>query len=148
VCAEISYEAQAAIELEMAAEGERRSRSAKLYPFEIVEQNGFRVVKLSKLIAAIIEDVRADVPRSRISLKFHRTLTQIVREMCLLISKDTGIKVVALSGGVFQNRLLLQLVVESLEGAGLRVVTHRDVPCNDGCISLGQAVVANFALSR
>ena len=147
VCGEISYEAQAAIELEMVAEGERRSRSTKLYPFEIVERNGLRVVKLAKLIAAIIEDVRAGVPASRVSLKFHRTMAQMVREMCLSISKDAGIKVVALSGGVFQNRLLARLVVEALEADGFKVLTHRDVPCNDGGISLGQAVIANSMLS-
>ena len=148
VCTEISYEAQAAIELEMVAEGARLSHSSKLYPFDIVEQDGSRVVKLAKLIAAIIGDVRADVPASRISLKFHKTVAQVVREMCSSISKDTGIKVVALSGGVFQNRLLVRLVVESLEADGFKVLTHHDVPCNDGCIALGQAVVANFALSR
>jgi hydrogenase maturation protein HypF len=148
VCTEISYEAQAAIELEMAAEEARRSHSSKLYPFEIVEQNGSRVVKLAKLIAAIVNDVSAGVPASRISLKFHKTVAQVVREMCSSISKDTGIKVVALSGGVFQNRLLARLVVESLEADGFKVLTHRGVPCNDGCISLGQAVVANCALSR
>jgi hydrogenase maturation protein HypF len=145
VCSEISYEAQAAIELEMVAEGERRS--IKLYPFEIVDRNGLRVVKLSKLIAAIVKDVRAGVPASRVSLQFHRTMAQIVREMCLSISEDTGIKVVALSGGVFQNRLLARLTVETLEADGFKVLTHRDVPCNDGGISLGQAVVANFVLS-
>ena len=148
VCSKISYEAQAAIELEMAAEGARRSRTTKPYPFEIAEQNGLRVVRLSKLIASIVDDVRGGVPSSRISLKFHRTVAQIVREMCLSMSKDTGIKAVALSGGVFQNRLLMRLVVEALETEGFKVLTHRDVPCNDGCISLGQAVVANFALSR
>jgi hydrogenase maturation protein HypF len=147
ICAEISYEAQAAIELEMVAEGERRSRSAKLYPFEIVERNGLRMVKLSKLIAAIVKDVRSGVPASRISLKYHRTMAQVVREMCLSISKDTRIKTVALSGGVFQNRLLMRLVVDSLEADGFNVLTHRDVPCNDGGISLGQAVIANFVLS-
>ena len=125
-----------------------RSRSTKTYPFEIAEQNGLRVVRLSKLIASIVDDVRGGVPASRISFKFHRTVAQIMREMCLSMSKDTGIKAVALSGGVFQNRLLTRLVVEALETEGFKVLTHRDVPCNDGCISLGQAVVANFALSR
>ncbi len=148
VCADISYEAQAAIELEMAAQGERRSYSSKSYPFEIVAQDGSRVVKLAKLIAAIVKDVRSSVPASRISLKFHMTAAQIVREMCSSISKDNGIKVVALSGGVFQNRLLTRLVVESLEADGFKVLTHSGVPCNDGCIALGQAVVANYALSR
>ena len=147
VCTEISYEAQAAIELEMVAEGERRSHGAKLYPFEIVERNGSRVVKLAKLIVAIVKDVRGGVPTSRISLKFHRTMAQVVREMCLSISKDTGIKTVALSGGVFQNRLLTRTTVEALEADGFKVLTHRDVPCNDGGISLGQAVIANFVLS-
>jgi len=145
VCTEISYEAQAAIELEMVAEGERRS--VKLYPFEIVEQDGMKIIKLAKLIAAIAKDVRDSVPASRVSLRFHSTVAQIVREMCLSISKDVGIKVVALSGGVFQNRLLTRLVVEALETDGFKVLTHRDVPCNDGCISLGQAVIANFVLS-
>jgi hydrogenase maturation protein HypF len=148
VCTEVSYEAQAAIELEMVAEVARFSRSAKIYPFEIVEQNGLRVIKLAKLIAAIVKDVRAGVPTSRISLKFHRTIAQIVTETCLSISSETGIKLVALSGGVFQNRLLVRLVVESLAAERFKVLTHHDVPCNDGCISLGQAVVANFALSR
>jgi len=147
VCTDISYEAQAAIELEMVAEGSSTSRGAKLYPFNIAEQNGLRVVKLAKLIAAIAKDVRGGVPTSRISLKFHRTMAQMVREMCLSISKDAGIKVVALSGGVFQNRLLMRLVVEALEADGFKVLTHRDVPCNDGGISLGQAVIANFVLS-
>jgi len=145
VCEEISYEAQAAIELEMAAEG--APRSSKLYPFKIVERNGLRVVKLAKLIAAIVKDVRAGVPAPRVSLRFHRTVAQIVREMCSSISKDTGIKTVALSGGVFQNRLLARLTVDLLEADGFKVLTHRDVPCNDGCISLGQAVVANSVLS-
>ena len=147
ICAEISYEAQAAIELEMVAEEARRSHSSKIYPFEIVERNGLRVVKLAKLIAAIIEDVRGDVPTSRISLKYHRTMAQVVREMCLAISEDTGIRMVALSGGVFQNRLLMRLTVALLEADGFKVLTHRDVPCNDGGISLGQAVIANFVLS-
>ena len=147
VCTEISYEAQAAIELEMVAEGSSTSRGAKSYPFEIVEQDGLRVVKLSKLIAAIVKDVRGCVPASRISLKFHKTVAQMVREMCLSISKNTGIKVVALSGGVFQNRLLTRTTVEALDQEGFTVLLHRDVPCNDGGISLGQAVIANFVLS-
>jgi hydrogenase maturation protein HypF len=74
-------------------------------------------------------------------------MAQMVREMCLSISKNTGIKVVALSGGVFQNRLLTRTTVEALDQEGFTVLLHRDVPCNDGGISLGQAVIANFVLS-
>jgi hydrogenase maturation protein HypF len=64
--------------------------------------------------------------------------------MCQSIADETGIMQVALSGGVFQNRLLLRQTVSLLEGSGFHVFTHRQVPCNDGGISLGQAVVANF----
>ena len=64
--------------------------------------------------------------------------------MCQLVSKDAGTKRVALSGGVFQNRLLLRLTTAALQREGFEVLTHRLVPPNDGGISLGQAVMANF----
>jgi hydrogenase maturation protein HypF len=64
--------------------------------------------------------------------------------MCNKISQQTGIKQVALSGGVFQNRLLLQLTTNGLRQADFQVFTHHLVPCNDGGLSLGQAVIANF----
>jgi hydrogenase maturation protein HypF len=66
--------------------------------------------------------------------------------MCRLIAYETSITQIALSGGVFQNRLLLRRTISLLEGSDLQVFTHRQVPCNDGGISLGQAVVANFAV--
>jgi len=69
----------------------------------------------------------------------------MVCEMCQLIAERTGINQVALSGGVFQNRLLLRKVVSSLESANFSVLTHKQVPCNDGGISLGQAVIANLS---
>jgi hydrogenase maturation protein HypF len=61
---------------------------------------------------------------------------------CVVLAERTGLRTVALSGGVFQNLLLLDGVVSALEGNGLRVLTHSRVPTNDGGISLGQAVVA------
>jgi hydrogenase maturation protein HypF len=64
--------------------------------------------------------------------------------MCGQIAQNTGIKQVALSGGVFQNRLLLKLTTAGLKQAGFQVFTHHLVPCNDGGLSLGQAVIANF----
>jgi hydrogenase maturation protein HypF len=63
--------------------------------------------------------------------------------MCRRISAETGLKRVALSGGVFQNRLLLEKTGAALRSEGFEVLTHRQVPCNDGGISLGQVVVAN-----
>jgi len=64
--------------------------------------------------------------------------------MCKLIAEESGITRVALSGGVFQNRLLLKLATSALHKNSLGVLTHHLVPCNDGGISLGQAVIANF----
>jgi hydrogenase maturation protein HypF len=66
--------------------------------------------------------------------------------MCRLIADETGVTQVALSGGVFQNRLLLRKSISLLESSGFEVFTHRQVPCNDGGISLGQAIIASFAV--
>ena len=141
---EIDYEAQAAIELEMLAPNEVGEFDAKSYPFCIVEQQGMKVVKLGELISTIVQDVKNEVPVPIISLKFHNTMAQIILRMCKLIAEETGIAQVALSGGVFQNRLLLKLAITALQREGFSVLTHHLVPCNDGGISLGQAVIANF----
>ena len=141
---EIDYEAQAAIELEMLVPDEFSKFEGGIYPFSTVEDQGMKIVKLGNLISSVAEDVRNRVPVPVISLKFHRTLAEIITQTCQQIAKESGIKRVALSGGVFQNRLLLKLTTSALKTAGLDVLTHRLVPCNDGGISLGQAVIANF----
>ncbi len=158
---EIDYEGQAAVELEMVAyssviarpvpSGAREldeaiSHVQESYPYHIVEDEGIRVVRLSDLLSAVIEDLHQGISKGRISVKFHNTVAQMINEMCRLIADETGITQVALSGGVFQNRLLLRKAVNLLESSGFQVFTHRQVPCNDGGISLGQAVIANFAV--
>jgi hydrogenase maturation protein HypF len=140
---EIDYEAQAAIELEMLAPDELGEE--KSYPFSVVKDQGIRVVRLGELISAVVQDVRKQVPVPVISIRFHQTMAQIIAEMCKLITEESGIKMVVLSGGVFQNRLLLKLATSALHKNGLGVLTHHLVPCNDGGISLGQAVIANFS---
>ena len=139
---EIDYEGQAAIELEM------RSNSTdsmiKTYPFEIADQNGKKTVRLGGLFASILTDLDQGMPIVEISAKFHTTMACIISRMCQILSRSTGIDKVALSGGVFQNRLLLTLARAYVEQEGLKVITHREVPCNDGGVSLGQAVIANF----
>jgi len=67
----------------------------------------------------------------------------MVEELCVSISNQTGISNVALTGGVFQNRQLLNMVAGLLDTRGLQVLVHRKVPCNDGGIALGQAVIAH-----
>jgi hydrogenase maturation protein HypF len=141
---EIDYEGQAAVELEMAAYEEDYAHAQESYPYRIAEDKGIRVVRLKDLLSAVIEDLHQGIPRGRISVKFHNTVARMINEMCHLIADETGVSQVALSGGVFQNRLLLRKTVSLLESSGFQVFTHRQVPCNDGGISLGQAVIANF----
>ncbi len=141
---EIDYEAQAAIELEMLAPNKADGFESEFYPFSIIEHRGTKVIKLGELFSAIVQDIRNQTPAPQLSLKFHNTVAQMIGQMCRLIAKEKGITQVALSGGVFQNRLLLRLATAALQKEGFSVLTHHLVPCNDGGISLGQAVVANF----
>jgi len=142
---EIDYEGQAAVELEMAAHKENRVDDKESYPYHIGEDKGTRIVQLVDLLSAVIADLKRGASQGRISVKFHNTVARMVNEMCRLIANETGINHVALSGGVFQNRLLLAKTVNLLEESGFQVFTHRQVPTNDGGVSLGQAVIANFA---
>jgi len=142
VRSEIEYEAQAAIELEMLAYDE--AGETGYYPFSIIEQNGLSVVKLGDLLAAITYDLKSNNTKATIAARFHNTVARMILELCQAISTKTGITQVVLSGGVFQNRLLLLKAVSLLESGGFAVFTHQQVPCNDGGISLGQAVIANF----
>jgi hydrogenase maturation protein HypF len=142
---EIDYEGQAAVELEMAAYESVDEAGDGSYPFSIIESDGANLIQLKDLFSAILKDLHHGTSKSLISAKFHNTVSRMILDMCQLISNHTGIRQVALSGGVFQNRLLFRKVVPLLESAGFSVLTHKQVPCNDGGISLGQAVIANFS---
>jgi hydrogenase maturation protein HypF len=144
VCVQTTYEAQAAIELEMLAH-QWSGEVADAYPFWVEAMDGRQVVRLSELFAALLTDLQARVPVGEMAWRFHQTVAQMTAEVCERIAADTGLRTVALSGGCYQNRLLLSLTVPALEAAGFRVLLHRQVPCNDGGLSLGQAVIAHFA---
>ena len=139
----IEYEAQAAIELEMFASDE--ANETKYYPFSIIEQDSISMVKLADLLSAILSDLQNNITQATIAAKFHNTIANMIKTLCQTISSKTGITQVVLSGGVFQNRLLLRKAISLLKDSGLTVFTQQQVPCNDGGISLGQAVIANFA---
>ena len=141
---EIDYEGQAAVELEMAAYNEDL-KDNQGYPCPIIAKGEMKIVLLADLLTAITEELTRGVSAGKISLKFHNTIARMTAEMCRQLADETGIDRVALSGGVFQNRLLLRKTVKLLEDSGFQVFTHRQVPCNDGGISLGQAVIASFA---
>jgi hydrogenase maturation protein HypF len=155
-CVRVTYEAQAAIEMEMVCRN-----TSEFYPYELRpasesihwgETGGLPSVRsstevsLKPFLASIVEDVLRKKSLPDIGSKFHRTLARIVAEVSTLISEDTGLKEVALSGGCFQNRLLLKMAVEELRKRGLRPLLHRNAPANDGGISLGQAAIGHYAL--
>ncbi|MBI2906210.1 MAG: carbamoyltransferase HypF [Chloroflexi bacterium] len=150
----VEYEAQAAIELEMAA-GEPDtsdlsdlSDASDCYPFAIKVVDGVRIVRLGDLLEAVISDVKTGASAPLISARFHATMARLIVQMCHTISKNCGLNTVALSGGCFQNRLLFRLTTDALVREGFTVLTHKLVPCNDGGVSLGQAVIANFAAGQ
>jgi hydrogenase maturation protein HypF len=144
----VSYEAQAAIELEMLATRWAEFHpddATPTYPFDVQQEDDEAVIRLGRMLEAIQRDLAAGKGAAEIGWRFHRTMAGMLLTVSQQIAAQTDLRTVALSGGVFQNRLLLSLVVPRLEQAGFRVLLHRQVPCNDGGISLGQAVLAHFA---
>ncbi|HEY2489133.1 MAG TPA: carbamoyltransferase HypF [Streptosporangiaceae bacterium] len=136
----VHYEGQAAIELEQLADvHERGAYRARVEPGETFAVHG------ADLIAAIVADLRAGVAREVIAARFHGGVIALIEEGCTLLRERSGLDTVALSGGVFQNLLLLNGAVSRLKSRGFRVLVHSRVPCNDGGISLGQAVIASAA---
>jgi hydrogenase maturation protein HypF len=149
VCTQTSYEAQAAIELEMITSGQvGKWANGPSYPFQIERAGSVWVIRLGELLAALVKDVRERKAVGETGWRFHQTVAQMTVEVCERVAAETGLRIVALSGGCFQNRLLLSLTVPALEAAGFRVLLHRRVPCNDGGLSLGQAAVAHFVSKR
>jgi hydrogenase maturation protein HypF len=161
-----SYEAQAAIELEMAATkrvenwnvgrgsagrwdagnwGWVNSAIPKAYPFRVRGEGDAYVVELEDLFIALVDGTKAGAPVGEMAIRFHQTVARMTVEVCERIAGDTGLRTVTLSGGCFQNRLLLALLVPALKRAGFQVLLHRQVPTNDGGLSLGQAAIAQLA---
>jgi hydrogenase maturation protein HypF len=133
----VAYEAQAAIELE----GLARNADGQGRPYAFAVDAGRQpaVIDPGPVLAAIIDDQRAGTPAGVIGARFHCAVADLVVELAGM--EDTGGQPVALSGGVFQNALLLRLTLHGLRAKGFRVITHRHVPPNDGGIALGQLLV-------
>jgi hydrogenase maturation protein HypF len=136
---EVSYEAQAAIELEMSA---RSSAETGGYPFLIRRHDKCWQIDTSTLFGAIVEDLRRNVCAETISRRFHNGLVEALVQLACLLREDSSINRICLSGGTFNNLLLFEASVEKLESRGFDVFTHSEVPAGDGGLSLGQAAVA------
>ncbi len=140
---EASYEGQAACELEAAASPYASPcPCASPYPVELLTERRPYVWDTRPLVRAVLEDLRRGSDVSLIAGRFHVALARGIVAVCRTLREETGINRVALSGGVFQNRLLTPLAVQGLKEEGFSILLHRRVPCNDGGLSLGQAVVA------
>ena len=135
----VAYEAQAAIELE----GLSRNADcgATAYVFDIDTAQLPAVIDAAPVLAAIIRDLRAGARAGVIGARFHRAVARLIVDLAVTEAADT--QTVALSGGVFQNALLLDLALKALHDKGFQVITHRQVPPNDGGIALGQLLVGN-----
>jgi hydrogenase maturation protein HypF len=134
---EVTYEGQAAIELEQLADpNETGSYEARITDADVPTVNA------ADLIRAVLADRAAGVSPAAISARFHRGVARLIVDVCTVLRDRHSLNTVALSGGVFQNVLLVQQSVAGLEDSGFAVLTHHQVPPNDGGISLGQAVVA------
>ena len=136
-----TYEGQAAIRLEQAA-----GPDVKRYPVDIGEGTP-AVIDFSPVVEAVVSDLRAGQHRPLIAGAFHRWVSDAAVAASRQARESTGLSAVALSGGVFQNRRLVELLVPDLEEAGFEVLRHRQVPPNDGGIALGQAAVGRAVLA-
>ena len=144
LCQRASYEAEAAALLEAAAS--RRTTSA--YSFLVKSDSWPITIDMRPTVEAILTETAGGYDPGVISGRFHNTIAAMVKDVCVLLRERTGIRKVALSGGVFQNCLLLGKVRRLLRGEGFTVLSQWEVPPNDGGIALGQAVVAARRRSR
>ena len=135
----VNYEGQAAVELEQLADpGEAAAYPVRVAPAD----DGLLRLGGADLVRAVVSDQSAGVAPPLIAARFHNGLAAATVAACPAVREETGLGTVALSGGVFQNMLLLERTVADLEAGGFRVLTHSRVPPNDAGISLGQAAVA------
>ena len=136
----MTFEGQAPMELEMAMSGEHED----CYHYQI--KDGIcAAISFESMVREIVDDIGNNVGLDIISSRFHNTIMCVIVDMCERIRAQDGLDIVALSGGVFQNLYLLTRTVAALQRKGFRVLTHEQVPTNDGGIALGQAVVARRA---
>jgi hydrogenase maturation protein HypF len=137
---QMRFEGQAAMELEFAAS---TSETREEYPFQLAAHHEITLIDWEPMVNAILQDAQDAIPLASIAKKFHNTLGSIM----VAIAQRAGEKSVVLTGGCFQNRILLESAVEKLNAAGFRTYWHQRIPPNDGGIALGQIVAASHLLT-
>ncbi|MDR0953446.1 MAG: carbamoyltransferase HypF [Elusimicrobiota bacterium] len=132
ICLKTTYQAQGAMELEAAANG---AKTQAAYPFTVETKKGFTTIDTKPLIAALSEE-RQNTALA--AAKFHNTLAKMICQCAALLSAQTGVKTILLSGGVFQNKKLLSSCLKGLEAKGLKVYANNTLPIGDGNVAAGQ----------
>jgi hydrogenase maturation protein HypF len=142
ICREgISYEGQAAIELEVLALAAPPGPTGG-YPFALERTDARLVLDPAPMWAALLGDLAAGVDPALIAARFHRGLADAIVDLAVRLAGERGLNTAALSGGVLQNRTLFEALAQALRGRGLTVLAHALVPPNDGGLALGQAAIA------
>ena len=131
----VTYEAQAAVELEACA---RSATTAT--PLEMDVRGG--VIQFEGMVAQVVAAIGSGEPTAGVALGFHLALADALVQVATTLAAEHNLHTVGLTGGVFANRILSHAVSSGLAAAGLEVLTHRVVPCNDGGLALGQVAVA------
>jgi len=140
---QVKFEGQAAMELEMqAADG-----IDTIYDFDWVSGDPIQILS-DPIICGVVQDVQNGLSIAEISIKFHKTLIALFAEICVSLRQNRDLNRVVLSGGCFQNSILLSGMIRELRFRDFEVFAHQQVPTNDGGISLGQAVVAAAQIGR
>lgn len=144
ICRSSTFEGEASMTLQFAAERWKRKHKEPelLHRYDLKLQNGIFYLPTNELVRHMAEGILARWPTGCLAYIFHRILADMIIKACKKVRADTGIATVALSGGVFQNRLLLRMCDKGLQDYEFRVLKHSLLPPNDGGISLGQAVAA------
>ncbi|QUJ66592.1 carbamoyltransferase HypF [Photobacterium sp. GJ3] len=145
VCHQISYEAQAAIELEALLEKDLHPETPLNY--DIIEQDGLLILDHRPIIRHLVDLILSGTSAALISRRFHCTIAEATVAICHQIAQASKIEDVVLSGGVFMNEFLLSNTIASLSDTGLKPYNQTLVPANDGGIALGQLMIANATLN-
>ena len=141
---ECSYEGQAAIAMEAIIDVSslNNDKETPIYPFNFIFSDSIYCIDPRPMWQALLDDLQQQIPQPVMAAKFHKGLANAIVEMVKHLCQENLINQVALTGGVFQNCILLEQVTKRLQTLGIKVLTHSLVPANDGGLSLGQAVIA------
>ena len=151
ICGQATYEGEPAIELEAAAWRAPGGKTVRLdgnHAGVFTSADDSPILDPQPLIEALLNGIEAGAPADRLALGFHIAITHATTHIASEICAREGLDTVALSGGVFMNRLLLQLLTRELKSVGLTVLVPHSVPVNDGCIAYGQATIARALLAQ